>query len=62
MVKVGFLVSPYDQNPPRLIEVEDGKDIEQEVKRYLVSPHLLFKYWIEPEDTEPSIVKNKIYR
>ena len=62
MVKVGFITYPRDQNPPRLIEVKEGDDIEEEIKKYLVSPNLLFKYWIEPENTKPSMGKNKKYR
>ena len=34
MVKVGFITYPRDQNPPRLIEVKEGDDIEEEIKKY----------------------------
>jgi hypothetical protein len=46
-MKIGFRVAPYDQNPPRVIEVNDISSAEEEIKKYIVSPNLVFKYWIE---------------
>jgi hypothetical protein len=60
-MKIGFRVAPYDQNPPRIIEVNDISSAEEEIKKYMVSPNLVFKYWIEPDDKE-SMVKNTKYR
>jgi hypothetical protein len=60
-MKIGFRVAPYDQNPPRIIEVNDISSVEEEIRKYMVSPNLVFKYWIEPDDKE-SMVKNTKYR
>ena len=55
-MKVAFRVLPKEQNPEYLIEIEDGGDIDSELKKYLLSPNLLYEYRIAQDD-EISMVK-----
>ena len=59
-MKVAFQVIPASQNPERLIKVRKNSNIEEEIKKYMVSPNLLFTYRIASDD-ETTMIKNTRY-
>jgi hypothetical protein len=59
-MKVAFQVIPASQNPERLIKIRKNPNIEEEIKKYMVSPNLLFTYRIASDD-ETTMIKNTKY-
>lgn len=59
-MRIGFQNYPLEQCPEYIIEINDNADPHTEIKKRMISPNMMYRWRMVPEDEETMIAEPPI--